>query len=175
MRILLLCGSLGRMSANRAALDVVRSDLERRGIEVTDGDVFATVPALNPDLVDTPPPAVVELRRLIAAADAVIIAAPEYAGGLAGSVKNALDWVVGSGELYGKHVGILCAGTSGGEHARLQLAQTLYWQGARPVADLGIAAPRTKSDADGTITDPATLAALHEFTDDVLLGTPRVA
>ncbi len=92
-------------------------------------------------------------RRRIAEADVVLLAVPEYAGGMAGALKNALDWIVGSGELYRKPVALISAGTSGGSNARRTAAQTLSWQGAYVVADLGIAAPRTKFDAGGTVHD----------------------
>ena len=86
---------------------------------------------------------------------------------LGGAMKNALDWVVGSGELYEKPVGIISAGTTGGPFARQVLARTLLWQGARLVAQLGISAPRTKSDASGEITDPATVAAIEALAHDI--------
>jgi NADPH-dependent FMN reductase len=50
--------------------------------------------------------------------EAVLIAAPEYAGALAGTVKNALDWIVGSGELYAKPVAVMSAGATGRPFAR---------------------------------------------------------
>jgi NAD(P)H-dependent FMN reductase len=90
----------------------------------------------------------------------VVIAAPEYAGAVAGAVKNALDWVVGAGHFYGKPVVVLSAGTTGGANARRDLVRTLSWQGAHVVAELGIAAPLAKSDTDGRFTDPETVAQL---------------
>ena len=92
-------------------------------------------------------------RRQIAAADVVCVAVPEYAGGMAGALKNASTGWLATGDLYRKPVAILSAGTSGGEHARRQAAQTLTWQGAWVIAELGIAAPLTKFDADGRVTD----------------------
>ncbi len=80
-----------------------------------------------------------------------------------GVLKNALDWVVGSGELYGKPVALISAGTTGGEHARQQLIRSLTWQGAHVVGHLGIAAPRTKSDADGRLVEPATVAEIRQL------------
>ena len=59
-------------------------------------------------------------------------------------MKNAFDWLVGSGELYRKPVALLSAGTTGGFHARRMMAQTLTWQGAYVVAELGISSARTK-------------------------------
>jgi NAD(P)H-dependent FMN reductase len=171
VRILTICGSLGLGSANRAALDVVEAHARSVGAEVVTDTLLADIPPFRPDLVDMPTIAVADFRRQIATADAVIIASPEYAGGIAGTLKNALDWVVGSGDLYGKPVGALAAGSTGGAHALAQLAQTLGYQGSMVVAELGIAAPKTKVDADGRYTDPDTLRALRTFTEAVLHAT----
>ena len=91
----------------------------------------------------------------------VRVASPEYAGSLAGVVKNALDWMVGSGELYRKPVALISAGISSGIHTRNALVQTLTWQGAHVVASLGIGSPRTKSGAHGAITAPQTITDLR--------------
>src|SRR5580700_1770566 len=145
IRVLLVCGSLQRASANRAALDVARTALSASGAEVSAFEDLGSIPPLNPDRGDDPGEAVVAFRAQIGAADAVLIAAPEYAGALAGAVKNALDWVVGSGDLYGKPVALLSSGTSGGVFARRDLVRTLSWQGANVVASLGIEAANAKS------------------------------
>ena len=121
------------------------------GATVDRYDDLGELPPFNPDL-DDPGDAVRDWRARMGAADAVVIASPEYAGSVAGVVKNALDWIVGSGEFYRKPVGLISAGTSGGIHARNALVQTLTWQGAHVVASLGIGSPRTKSDAHGAIT-----------------------
>jgi NAD(P)H-dependent FMN reductase len=168
VRLLTICGSLGPGSANRAALDVVETEARAQGTDIVSDVFLADIPPFRPELVDTPPASVAAFRQQIAAADAVVIASPEYAGGIAGTVKNALDWVVGNGDLYGKPVGALAAGSTGGVHALAQLALTLGYQGALVVAELGIAAPKTKVDADGRYTDPDTLAALRTFTAAVL-------
>lgn len=162
VRLLAVCGSLQARSANRAALAVVEASATRLAAAVEAFEELELIPPFNPDRAEPVPPAVEQLRAQLAAADAVVIAAPEYAGGVAGAVKNATDWIVGSGELYAKPVAVLSCGTSGGEHARRQLVQSLTWQGAHVVADLGIAAPRTKSDDDGHFTDPVTLGLLEQ-------------
>ena len=69
---------------------------------------------------------------------------------------------------------MISAGTSGGVFARQGLIQTLTWQGAHVVAELGIAAPRTKSDAAGRYTDAATLAAIEALAE-ALLAAPALA
>jgi chromate reductase len=161
IRVLLVCGSLQRASANRAALDVARAALSASGVEVSAFESLEPIPPLNPDHGDDPGEVVLAFRAQIGAADAVLIAAPEYAGAIAGMVKNALDWIVGSGDLYGKPVALISAGTSGGVFARRDLVRTLSWQGAHVVVSLGIEAAnsRSVSDADGSrrFTDPTTL------------------
>jgi NAD(P)H-dependent FMN reductase len=152
---------------NRSMLDVVRGVASDHA-SISDFDGLAAIAAFNPEADEHAPEAVAAWRRQLADADVVLIAAPEYAGSLPGSLKNALDWIVGSGELYGKPVALVSAGTTGGVHARRALVQTLTWQGAHVVGSLGVASPRTKVAADGTIVDPATLAAVDELTRGLL-------
>ena len=93
-----------------------------------------TIPPFSPDRDTDPAPAPVsELRTMARIADAVLLATPEYAGGMPGTLKNALDWLVGSGELYGKAVVILSAAPSEhrGHNARQSLEFTLRMQGAK--------------------------------------------
>lgn len=172
-RVLLVCGSLQRSSANRAALDVAEATLSARGVEVTVFAGLGSIPPLNPDHGDDPGEAVLAFRAQIDAADAVLFAAPEYAGAVAGVLKNALDWVVGSGALYGKPVALLSAGTSGGVFARKDLVRTLSWQGAHVVASLGIEAANAKSASDAVegvrrITDPRTLDEIGALASSLL-------
>jgi chromate reductase len=177
IRILLVCGSLQRASANRAVLDVARAALSASGVEVSAFEGLGSIPPMNPDRGDDPGEAVQAFCAQIGAADAVVIAAPEYAGGIAGVVKNALDWVVGSGDLYGKPVALLSAGTSGGVFARRDLVRTLSWQGAHVVASLGIDAANTKSvsDADGwrRFTDPTTLDEIRALASSLIAAVAQ--
>jgi NAD(P)H-dependent FMN reductase len=169
-RLITVCGSLQRRSANRAALEVASSVAVTGGATVDDFDRLAEIPAFDPDRDDELIGVVEDWRQRVALADVVLVAGPEYAGGIAGAVKNAFDWLVGSGTMYRKPVGVISAGTLGGHHARQAMAQTLTWQGAYVVAELGITAPRTKSDDEGRFTDVPTLAAIREMTE-LLLGT----
>jgi chromate reductase len=166
-RVLLVCGSLQRASRNRAVLDAAHAVLLARGVDVSAFEALGAIPPLNPDRGDDVGEAVLGFRAEIRAADGVLIAAPEYAGGIAGVVKNALDWIVGSGELYGKPVALVSAGTSGGVFARRDLVRTLSWQGAHVIASLGIESGRAKSvgDASGSrrFTDPTTLNEIEEL------------
>jgi chromate reductase, NAD(P)H dehydrogenase (quinone) len=160
VKIVAVSGSLQKGSANAAALRAARA-LVGAEVEWLLFEGLGTLPHFNPDLErDGPPAEVTAWRLLLAEADAVVIASPEYAFSLPGSLKNALDWVVGSGELYGTPVALLSAGTSGGLHALEALDLTLRTQGAVVVTTLGIAGVRTKMDPGGEIVDPDTLRAV---------------
>lgn len=114
-QILLVSGSLQRASANRAVLDVAREALASQlGVRVIESDELRAIPAFNPDDQERATDAVNTFRRQIGEADAVLFAVPEYAAALPGALKNALDWVVGSGELYGTLAAVVSAGTTGG-------------------------------------------------------------
>ena len=64
-------------------------------------------PWFNPDLLDRPlPEPVTRWKQSLIDADAILIACPEYGHSLPGVLKNAIDWVIGSGELYNKRVAI---------------------------------------------------------------------
>lgn len=155
-QLLLVSGSLQRVSANRALLDAASRCAD--GIaHVSMFDRIGDIPHFNSDLGADDFPALAEWKAAVAHADGVLIASPEYAHSLPGSLKNALDWLVGNGELYEKPVALMSAGTSGGERALDALAQTLNAQGARVVARLEVAGARPKLDANGAIADPDTL------------------
>jgi NAD(P)H-dependent FMN reductase len=168
VRVLTVCGSLQSRSSNRAALDVASEVATARGAAVETFDRLAELPAFDPDRTDEPDTVVAEWQAQVGRADAVLVAAPEYAGGLAGAVKNALDWLVARGSLYRTPVAVMSAGTTGGRHALVEMAQTLTWQGAYVVSTLGIAAPRSKADEQGRFTDAPTLAAIGALTEDLL-------
>jgi NAD(P)H-dependent FMN reductase len=177
IRVLLVCGSLQRTSTNRAALDVARVALSAHGVEVSAFEGVGSIPPLNSDRDDDPGDAVQAFRAQIRAVDAVLIAAPEYAGAIAGVMKNALDWIVGSGDLYGKPVALLSAGTSGGAFARRDLMRTLSWQGAHVVASLGIdaASSRSVTDANGMrrFTDPTALNDIGQLVSSLLASVAK--
>jgi NAD(P)H-dependent FMN reductase len=164
IRLLTVSGSLQDRSTNRAALEAAAAFARPLAVTVADFDRLAEIPAFDPDRADEAIEVIDDWRRRAATADVILVAAPEYAGALAGAIKNAFDWLVGSGELYRKPVAVISAGTSGGVHARRMLAQTLTWQGAYVVAELGIAAAGTKFDSGGRLTDDATAAELASVT-----------
>lgn len=168
MDVGLLCGSRGARSANAAILQVAAARLERAGHAAHRIEFIESMPPFDPALVDDPPAAAARFQREVRECDAVLIAAPEYAAGVAGTTKNVLDWLVGDSTIHRKVIGVASAGTTGGSYAVEQLVRTISWQGGWVVATLGVAAPRTKSDEHGTYTDEVTLAEIAEWVDTVV-------
>ncbi len=111
MRLLTLCGSLRAHSSNRSILRAY-ARLANPRVVFEHYDRIGALPHFNPDLDGDDravPPEVTALRGLVAGADAVVISTPEYAHGLPGSFKNALDWLVSDPAFAGKPVVILQA------------------------------------------------------------------
>jgi NAD(P)H-dependent FMN reductase len=117
-----------------------------------------------PHFDDNPviPPAVEEFYHELKNADGVFICTPEYAFGVPGSLKNALDWTVGTGDFVNKPVALVTASSSGNK-AHASLLQTLTAITADIVegGTLLISFVRSKLNNNGEVTDPATLEALR--------------
>lgn len=157
MRILAVSGSLQARSSNRALLRTAHRAAPA-GVDVVDSIAVGDVPAFNPDIErDGPAPeAVAAWRDQVATAGGVLIASPEYAHSLPGSLKNALDWLVGSGELYGKRVAVLCGSPrpNGGALGRQALEQTLRAHGAKIVLSATVGVTAADKGAE-ELRDPA--------------------
>jgi NAD(P)H-dependent FMN reductase len=105
------------------------------------------------------PPAVADLRAQLAAADAALLCTPEYAFGMPGVLKNAIDWLVSSGELNGKPVAALSASPSvdGGSRALRWLRETLSAIDARVPDEASFPVPTVRLVVTGgELTDAAT-------------------
>jgi NAD(P)H-dependent FMN reductase len=158
-KIVAICGSLRAQSSNRALLAAAAA-LAPDGVEVTLYDGLASLPHFNPDddaEGAAQPAAVTELRTLLAEADGVLISSPEYAHGVPGSMKNALDWLVSAGELVGTPVVLLRASPVGGEYAQASLTETLETMNWKVLATLAT----RKKVRDGQI-DEAIAAVVRE-------------
>lgn len=124
MNILAIAGSLRAASTNAALLRAA-AVAAPEGVVVEIYDELGELPIFNPDRTERLPPAAEKLRTRVLAADGLLIASPEYAHGVSGGMKNALDWIVGWGEAAGKPVALFHAYEYGGEHARAALAEIL--------------------------------------------------
>jgi len=124
--ILGIAGSLRRRSYNRAALEAAKQ-LLREGVTLSTFDLSG-VPLFNQDDELAPPPAVVDLKRRIRAADALLFVTPEYNYSIPGVLKNAIDWASrphNDNAWSGKPAGIMGAslGTLGTARAQYHLRQ----------------------------------------------------
>src|SRR5215472_6311217 len=161
MRIMALCGSLRLRSSNRALLLAARKHAPE-GIDVAIFESIGDLPHFNPDL-DGPerdpedrPDTVLRLRHELAASNALLISTPEYAHGLPGSLKNALDWLVSSPVIIGKPVGLIYASAGEANFAQENLKEILTTMSAVVVSEAIVSIPgvRSKIADDGTVTDP---------------------
>jgi NAD(P)H-dependent FMN reductase len=109
MRILAISGSLQARSKNVALLNAA-AILAPPSVDLVLFDGIRDLPHFNPDIeASAVPESVLRWRQALAVSDAVLIASPEYGFSLPGVLKNAIDWVIGSGELEGKVVAITAA------------------------------------------------------------------
>ena len=160
MKILAISGSLRALSSNTALLRTA-ADVAPDGVAVSLYDGLASLPHFNPDDdVDVPPPSVLALRAEIGAADGLLVCSPEYAHGVPGSLKNALDWLVSSIEFPFKPVALLNASPMA-THAQASLVETLGLMNARIVHDACATIPVSRADvsATGEITNEEIRAA----------------
>ena len=128
-------------------------------------DGLSTIPPFDPGLDnDTPPQTVTDLRNLITNAYAIIICTPEYAYGVPGQLKNAIDWMVSSGSFSGKLTALITAST-GGENAHMALLKILGAVDANvpEEATLLISYIRSKMNTDGVITDKETSEGIRRI------------
>jgi len=136
MQILAISGSLRRSSSNTALLRAAAS-LAPEGVEVVMYGGLGELPHFNPDLEEAEPPAVSELRAHIRASDGVLISSPEYAHGVPGVLKNALDWLVGGEEFIGKPVALFNASLRA-TYAQAALTETITVMSGRIVAEASL-------------------------------------
>ena len=147
VRLLAISGSLRGASSNTAVINAAVR-VAPVGVEVSVYSGLADVPPFNPDLdTDTAPIGVVRFRAALEACDAILICSPEYAHGVSGVLKNALDWVVGSGELIDKPIALINASTRA-THAYASLKETLTTMSARVIEDASITIPLAGSEHD---------------------------
>jgi len=169
-RVLAVVGSLQARSSNGALVRSFAAMLGP-GVEFIETRALHALPPFNSDFEsENVPAAVTEWRAELAAADAVVLATPEYAFGIAGALKNSLDWVVGSGEFVGKPVVLIGASTmpTGASLALEALERTIRVMSADVLGSLGVAHVRAKMDQAGQVTDAQTVTALETLAAKVI-------
>lgn len=169
-RVLAVVGSLQANSSNGMLVRALTPMLGS-GVEVVETRALHLLPPFNSDFEsENVPAAVTDWRAELSSARAVVFATPEYAFGIAGALKNSLDWVVGSGELVGKPVALIGASTMGtGAGLALEaLERTIRVMSAEVVGVLSVAHIRAKLDAAGAVTDAETSAALESLATKII-------
>jgi NAD(P)H-dependent FMN reductase len=155
--ILVLNGSTRASSTNGLFIEAIIKLAHDRATFTVHPSV-ADLPHFNPDLdIDPAPPAVAHFRELLRKADGLLICTPEYAMGVPGALKNALDWTVSSADLRQKPIMLVTASLSG-EKAQASLVGTLVvLEGViTPATTVLVQFARTKVDAQANITDAQT-------------------
>src|SRR3954453_7169646 len=180
MNVLGIAGSIRRESYNRALLEAARQ-VAPHGMSI---DVFdlTRIPLYNADL-DTDaarPDEVVRLKSAIAAADALLIATPEYNHSVPGVLQNAIDWASRPGlasPLSGKPVAIMGASTGAVGTARCQQQLKLVLMSTlalvMPHAGVLVGLAPQKFDPSGELVHEPTRQFIAAFLLDLEKWTRR--
>ncbi|AET58951.1 nadph-dependent fmn reductase [Paenibacillus terrae HPL-003] len=165
VKVLAISGSLRQKSSNTALLKATIG-LASENMIFTMYNGLGELPHFNPDLdIDEGPASVNELREQLKEADGVLICTPEYGNGVPGALKNALDWIVSSGEFVNKPTAVISASPSpmGGNLAHASLLLTLQMINAEIVENGKVIIPHItlKLNQEGEITNLETRQELQ--------------
>lgn len=182
LRILAISGSLRTASSNTTVLQALAA-IAPAGVTLAMYERLADLPYFNPDLdgeTDIAPASVRDLRAQIGQADGILISSPEYAHGVPGVLKNALDWLVSSLEFPGKPVGLINISPRS-TYVHASLGETLKTMSALVISDdaLTMPLPRARLDVAAMLADAqiATMlrAALDAFVHAIRTSPPADA
>jgi chromate reductase, NAD(P)H dehydrogenase (quinone) len=177
--ILGIAGSLRKASYNRAALRAAQQLApETCRIEIFELD---GIPPFNQDEEVNPPSKVVALKQAIRAADAILIATPEYNYSVPGVLKNAIDWAsrpYGDSAWDGKPVAVMGAagGPLGSARAQYHLRQTFIFLNMFPVnrPEVMIGTAQEKFDAQGNLTNETSRRLIRQLLESLVAWTLRL-
>jgi len=172
VRIFAISGSLRRASSNSALVGAA-ARLAPVGVDIAIYRELGDIPPFNPDVdTEAAPAAIVRFRAALEASDAILISSPEYAHGVPGVLKNALDWVVSSGEIIYKPIALINASPRA-THAHASLRETLTTMSGRVIREASVTIPLEGSTWDANVIAQdahlsgllrSALAALARFT-----------
>jgi len=179
IRILGIAGSLRRDSYNRATL---RAAIELAP-EDASIDIFELdgIPGFNQDEEQNPPAKVVELKRRIREADAILFVTPEYNYSVPGVLKNTIDWAsrpYGDSAWNGKPAAIMGAsvGTIGTARAQYHLRQMMVFLNMFPVnqPEVMIGNASEQFDAQGNLTNDVAKQFIRQLVQNLVDWTRRI-
>lgn len=179
LSILGFAGSLRQGSYNRALLRAAQEMVpSEANLEIFD---LAGIPPFNQDLENRPAERVMEFKAAIRAADALLIATPEYNYSMPGVLKNALDSAsrpYGDNALDGKPVAIMGAsvGMLGTARAQYHLRQSCVFLNMYPLNRPEVMVPfaQEKVDEQGHLTDSKTREKIKELLEALILWARRL-
>ena len=168
IRIIAISGSLRSHSSNTTILKAAAM-LAPGDVSISLYEGLGMLPHFNPDLEETEDPAALDFRRRIRESAGVLISSPEYAHGVPGTLKNALDWIVGTGELVDKPVALINASPSS-TYAYDSLSETITVMSARLVKNACVTLPfwNKALDAAGIADHPELSALLRRALDELI-------
>lgn len=166
IKILGISGSLRPNSSASAILNIVAKLVPAHN-DFTIYRGLAAIPAFDDS--GTNPKPVQEFIDLITAADAVFFCIPEYAFGVPGALKNALDWTVATTAFSDKPVALITAASSG-DKAHAALSLTLQAIGTKMNENSKLLIPfiRTKLDQNNEVKDSTTLDSIRRVIDSLM-------
>jgi chromate reductase, NAD(P)H dehydrogenase (quinone) len=179
LTILGVCGSLRKGSFNRMAL-VAAQKLVPPDAKIEIADLHG-IPPFNQDDEANPAAAVVEFKKRIRGADAILFATPEYNYGVPGVLKNAIDAAsrpYGDSAWNGKPAAIISAsgGVLGGARAQYHLRQSFIFLNMHPVngPEVMIAKAQEKFDANGNLLDEPAKKLVAQLLQNLVDWTRRL-
>ncbi len=163
IHILGINGSIRSNSSSHTVMNEVIKNLPAN-TKITLFERLADIPAF--DGSETDPEPVAHFKNQIKRADAIVICTPEYAFGVPGALKNALDWTVGSGDFMNKPVALITASSHGEKgHEALQHILTAISAKLDPATILLISFIRAKVK-DGYISDASTVELVKNLSSN---------
>jgi chromate reductase, NAD(P)H dehydrogenase (quinone) len=167
LKIFALSGSTRKKSANHQLILAIQ-ELSADIFDLSLYEDLLSIPAFNPDDVDSEPAAVTDFKKKLGEADGILICTPEYAAGVSGALKNAIDWTVSGMEFYNKPVALITAATSG-YLAHASLLGTLLIIQSKITTDSQLLIPmiKTKLNDENKITDSETLWDVQKLIDSL--------
>lgn len=168
-KIAAISGSTRKKSSNLRLLNVI-ADLFSGQLEISIFNGLSGLPAFNPDDNDgNVPKSVSDFRDQIRSAHGILICTPEYAHGVPGALKNAIDWTVSTNEFWKKPTALITASTDG-RFGHKALLETLRVIEAENIEELNLLIQfiKTKIDENDKIKDEQTLKDIHHLMDNLI-------
>jgi NAD(P)H-dependent FMN reductase len=156
-KVIAICGSTRQNSINHSLIKAI-VDLSAENLDITIFDGIANLPQFNPDNDgENVSDEVAHFRQLLDNAEGIIICTPEYAHGVPGTLKNAIDWTISSSQFPHKPTMLITASTDG-TFGHKALLETLKAIEAKNIDNLQlvISFVKTKMSSENQITDEKT-------------------